>query len=226
MTSEKITLFLLYMPGFLFSLSFHEAAHAWMANRLGDSTARLRGRLTLNPVAHADLLGTLIMPAIGFLGGIPILAWAKPVPFDIRNLKNVRRDTMFIALAGPVSNLILALVWTVVIKAFPLFHPLLRLVFSDYLIAMIYMALQMIFYINLALCLFNFLPLDPLDGGKILRGLLPHNAAARFDYFLRNNQSVITWIFLILILTGLFGRVFGPVIHFFAKLFLGDDLLF
>lgn len=226
MTPEKITLFLLYMPGFLFSLSFHEAAHAWMANRLGDATAKLRGRLTLNPVPHMDLLGTIIMPALGFWGGIPILAWAKPVPFDIRNLKQVRRDTMLIALAGPVSNLILAFIWTLVIKLFPVLHPMLRLVFSDYIIAMIYMALQMIFYMNLALCLFNFLPLDPLDGGKIIRGILPHNLAARFDYFLRRNQSVITWIFLILILTGLFGRVFGPVIHFFARLFLGNSLLF
>lgn len=226
MDIQKISLFLLYMPGFLFSLSLHEAAHAWMAYRLGDPTAKMNGRLTLNPLAHLDVLGTLVMPAIGFLTGIPILAWAKPVPFDPRHLKNVRRDSMLIALAGPLSNLFLALVWALVINNFSIVQTGLEVFLSEYVVMMIYMALQMIFIMNIALCLFNFIPLDPLDGGKIIRGILPLHLAVRFDQFLRHNHSVITWGFLILILTGIFGRVFGPLIHFVAKLFLGNSLLF
>lgn len=226
MNQQQILLFLLFAPGFLFSLSFHEAAHAWMAYRLGDSTAKFMGRMTLNPIPHIDVMGTLILPTIGFLSGLPVLAWAKPVPFDPRNLKNVRRDSMYIAAAGPISNLILAAIFAVIIHAYDFFaDTFLAWGLSQNFLMLLYFALQMIFILNIVLCLFNFLPFDPLDGGKILRGVLPHKIAVRFDQFMFKNQRIIMVVLLILIFTGLFARFFVPIIGFLGHLFLGDKFI-
>jgi len=101
----------------ILSLSFHEAAHAWTANRLGDPTAKLLGRLTFNPMAHIDVIGTLVFPAIAIYSGFPLIGWAKPVPVDMRNLKAPRRDFAIVAVAGPISNVILAVAFAAVLAS-------------------------------------------------------------------------------------------------------------
>lgn len=182
------------------SLTFHEAAHAWTANRLGDPTARLLGRLTLNPVVHVDVIGTIVFPLLAMVTGIPIIGWAKPVPVNTRQLKHPRRDFAVVALAGPISNLILAaagallfIVWDAD-AASPgrelLANALLRFVL-----------------LNVLLAVFNMIPIPPLDGGNVLMGILPEPIAAAID-------QLRPWGFLliyVLMLTGLLSAIIFPV---------------
>ena len=155
----------------LFSLCVHEAAHAIMANRCGDPSARLMGRATLNPLAHIDPIGTVVMPLLMMSSGIPFLfGWAKPVPFNPRNLRNIRRDPALIGAAGPVSNFLLAITFAVVLRVVvTIFGVTPDIALGS---ALLKIALGMM-TINLALALFNSLPIPPLDGGHILHPLLP-----------------------------------------------------
>lgn len=183
----------------LFSLSFHECAHAWMASRLGDHTARMQGRVTLNPLPHIDPLGTIIFPAMVIFGPLVglkfpfmLIGWAKPTPVVTRNLKRIVRDDNLITLAGPASNLILALVaflgLAVAAVAIPGGRALLRATLEGGLMisgpswvqALIVLALIAI-QINFTLLLFNLLPIPPLDGSHLLRNLLPYNAVQKYD---------------------------------------------
>lgn len=151
----------------LFSLTVHEAAHAAMAYRCGDDTAKHLGRLTLNPIAHIDPLGTVIMPLLMFTTGFPFLfGWAKPVPFNPGRLSDVRRDPVLIAAAGPASNLVIALVVAVIGKAvFSIAGAELPVLFAVFLLYMV--------IINLVLLFFNFIPVPPLDGHYVLNYFLP-----------------------------------------------------
>ncbi len=152
----------------LASLTVHEAAHAWSADRLGDPTARRLGRLSLNPLVHIDPIGTVLLPLIAAVSNLPIIGWAKPVPVDLRRLGHPRRDFMMVAAAGPISNLLLALIGAIVLRVTggPSFgaSPILQFV-----------------EINILLAMFNLVPVPPLDGGNVLAGLLPRSAAATFD---------------------------------------------
>jgi Zn-dependent protease len=162
----------------LFSLTIHETAHAWTADRLGDPTARLLGRVSLNPIVHADLIGTVLFPLLAIAGGVPLIGWAKPVPVNVRRLRHGRRDYVLVAAAGPASNLLLAIAASAVIAVLPVSPvilgepnvsaPLARL-FSE--------AIEL----NILLAVFNMLPIPPLDGGNVLSGLLPLNAARVFE---------------------------------------------
>lgn len=180
------------IPVLLFSLTFHEAAHAWMADRRGDDTARLAGRLTLNPIPHIDLIGTILLPIILILVGSPfIFGAAKPVPVDLRNLRNPKKDHLAIALIGPASNLILALLFTLILQVSYVFglDPFLH---SNGITAheIILMFLHYGILINLILGGFNLLPIPPLDGSTLLMTFLPPKAVywvsrlAPFGFFI------------------------------------------
>lgn len=186
----------LYFVPFLFALCFHEYAHGWVARRLGDNTAERMGRLTLNPFAHADLLGTFILPIAAILFGTPFFGWAQPVPVDERNLKSPKNDMFWVALAGPGSNLLLAVVAVVMF------------VVAAHMGSSQMMELAKVFLIiNLFLAFFNLLPLHPLDGGKIIARFLPYNA----NRWLEDNASTFSWVLLGLFLLGGFKYLAIPV---------------
>lgn len=225
MSTEKLLQFIIYIPGFLFSLSFHEMAHAYVASRLGDDTAKRLGRVSLNPLVHADPVGTFLMPFLGFMTGIPVLAWARPVPFNPMNLKNQRRDAMWISLAGPLSNLFLAFVLAGVIHGVYYAYPYLKTLISAHFFRMFYVALQITFSLNIGLFIFNFLPLDPLDGGKILRGVLPEGGARVFDSWMNRYGWILGIVFILLIFSEKVGLVIWVLIEFIASLLLGDKFI-
>ncbi len=165
------------IPAFIIlvaSLSFHEAAHAWAADRLGDPTARLLGRLTLNPLAHIDWIGTVLFPLVGMMSGLPLIGWAKPVPVDMRRLRAPRRDFAIIAVAGPVSNLVLALGAAVLLR---LQGGLVPETGVPMLTSLLYLAV----FMNVLLAVFNLLPVPPLDGGNVIAGLVPESVAHLID---------------------------------------------
>ncbi len=184
----------------IFSLSVHECSHAWMASRLGDQTARMQGRVTLNPIYHIDVVGTLIIPAIIIFGpfigftlfsGI-LIGWAKPTPVISRNFAKIRRDENMVTLAGPLSNLLLAVIATivllVVIHAVPGGRQIVNYTASGMLVPGINSSVQAVVLlgiaavqINLALLFFNLLPIPPLDGSQLLRNVLPYNAVQTYD---------------------------------------------
>jgi len=156
----------------LVALAVHEAAHAWSADRLGDPTARLLGRVTLNPIRHIDPIGTVLMPALMVATNLPLLGWAKPVPVNISRLGHPRRDFMIVAAAGPLSNIAQAVVAAVLLRA---------LFFSGADPGIWGGILIWFMQINLILAFFNLIPIPPLDGGNVLAGLLPRPAAAMFE---------------------------------------------
>ena len=168
--SFDIERLLIAIPPILFALTFHEFAHAWSAKKLGDPTAENMGRLSLNPLVHLDPTGT-IMIFITVMSGFGI-GWAKPVPVDPQNLRNPRRDMLWIALAGPVSNLILAFVFTAIFTSLTPAEGLTNLFRQMLLIGI---------SINLILAIFNMIPIPPLDGSKILMGLLPEEQARQYS---------------------------------------------
>jgi Zn-dependent protease len=194
------------------SLTFHEAAHAWTANRLGDPTARLLGRLTLNPAAHIDPIGTILFPLIAMISNVPLIGWAKPVPVDMRHLRSPRRDFAIIALAGPVSNLILAIAAAAVGSA--LFGNETDAMRSGGLLAA---GLLYFVIINVLLAVFNMIPIPPLDGGNVLIGILPMRLAAMV-------AQLRSWGFLLLyllLLTGMLNAITRPVRNFILAVLLG-----
>lgn len=164
---------IILVPVILFSLTIHEYAHALVAYRLGDDTAKRQGRLSLNPLVHLDILGTLLLFIVHF-------GWAKPVPVDPRNFKNPKKDMLLVALAGPVSNILTAIAAAVVLKAiFENFASISPGSGVDVVVRM----LVWFIYIGIVLAVFNMIPVPPLDGSRVLYGLLPDSLAYRYARF-------------------------------------------
>ena len=179
----------------IFSLSVHEAAHAWSASQLGDDTAKRLGRVTLNPVVHVDPIGTLLLPLIGLMSGAGVIGWAKPTPVNTRNLSNPRRDHILVTAAGPLSNLLIAFAAAAVLRAGAAPG-------SDWLEMLVFEAMTL----NVLLAVFNMLPIPPLDGGQILMALLPPRIAMKLG-------ALYEYGFLILmglLVTGVLWYLIGP----------------
>ena len=196
-----------YIP-FLFALCFHEMSHAWVAKLCGDRTGEQQGRLSLNPMVHADVLGTFVLPILATVSSFPFFGWAKPVPVNTRNLDNPRVQMFWIALAGPLSNILLAIV-----AAF-----LLAIVFyaghsdaTSGATAMLISFLQ----VNLILAFFNLIPFHPLDGGKVVERFLPYELNRK----LLEHQGTINMLLLMVLMFGGFRFILIPV-NFFSNLFL------
>ena len=179
MPSQDIAQILIAFAVLLLSLTVHEAAHAFTADRLGDPTARLLGRVSLNPAVHVDPIGTILFPLIALATRLPVIGWAKPVPVNGRNLRHFRRDFMLIAAAGPASNLVIAIAAATVLAALPISpHTLGDSVNVSVPAATI---LSQLVRLNVLLAVFNMIPIPPLDGGNVLAGILPRPAAALFN---------------------------------------------
>ncbi|MCG6928986.1 MAG: site-2 protease family protein [Desulfofustis sp.] len=207
---NTVSQLIIWAPPLLLALTLHEYAHGYIAYRLGDPTAHNAGRLTLNPLSHLDPIGTIAFFFIKF-------GWAKPVPVNPYYFKNPRQDMLWVALAGPATNLLLAVVSAILLKmliavAAAVPYPA---VLETILVPLYYMLVASV-WINLVLCIFNFLPIPPLDGSRILTGLLPESLARTYSSFERYGFIVI----LILAFTGVLGRVIMPIIRFANSLLL------
>ena len=198
----------------IFSLTVHESAHAWTAARLGDPTAKRLGRITLNPVAHVDPIGTVVLPLVAFTTGAPIIGWAKPVPVQRAHLKDPRRDFLYIAAAGPASNIVLAVCAAVVLRVLPV-SPI--SVAGGFEVPAWAVAAT-IFELNLLLAVFNMVPIPPLDGGNVLAGVLPANLASIFDRVVRPWGFVILYA---LLLTGALSAIIVPPYLLLSRLLTG-----
>lgn len=195
---------ILYGIPILFAITVHEVAHGWIANKLGDPTAKMLGRLTLNPIKHIDLVGTIIIPLLLlFLGGF-IFGWAKPVPITWQNLKHPRRDTAFVAIAGPMANLFMALLWALIAKLGIYWKGDTNNMLAIALIAMGEVGVT----INIVLMVLNLMPIPPLDGSRVVSAVLPGPASYQF-----NKLEPFGFIILLALLaTGLLAQILLPIV--------------
>ncbi len=201
---------LILTPPILFAVTIHEVAHGWTAWRLGDPTAKTMGRLTLNPIKHLDPIGTLVFFLTQMIG------WAKPVPVNPLNFKNPKRDMIWVALAGPVSNIMLAVISALILRT--IMGPLAGVSesFGYFIRPLLYMAFVSI-QINIGLAIFNLIPVPPLDGSKVLAGLLPTNLMHYYVALERYGFIIL----LVLIFTGMTDRIIVPLINYANRLLIG-----
>ena len=202
--ADLITKIILLAPPILLALTLHEYAHGYIAYRFGDPTAKSIGRLTLNPIKHLDPIGTIAFFLIN-------IGWARPVPVNGTYFKNPRKDMIWVALAGPVTNLFLAVGSAIAAKIIlQISQALPGSIITEMVLVPLFAMSQASVWINLVLCIFNFLPIPPLDGSRILMGVLPENMARLYASFERYGFIFI----LILAFTGILGKMIFPIINF------------
>jgi Zn-dependent protease len=194
----------------LLAITVHEAAHGYAAKHFGDKTAYFLGRITLNPIKHIDPVGTVVIPGMLLLLSAPFLfGWAKPVPVNFSNLNNPKKDMMWVALAGPASNLVMAIIWAIILGLF-------KSSGASYALFVIGMA-QVGIMINLVLMLLNLLPIPPLDGGRMAVSLLP----SPWSYKLASIERYGMFILIFLIVSGLLSAILLPLLRFFQGTLIG-----
>ncbi|MBV9481583.1 MAG: site-2 protease family protein [Acidobacteria bacterium] len=227
MTLEHVDI-LFQLIVFLFAISIHEAAHAWMANRCGDPTARMLGRITLNPIKHIDLVGTILLPMIAKFAHFPAIGWAKPTPVDPRNFRNHVLDDVLTSIAGPITNFLVAsaavlLLITIaltsnlghqIVRSLPLAYRLGMVgMGSDSVLVPVCLLLYQAMMINVVLGVFNLIPVPPLDGSHVLRHFLSDSLRRVYDTI-----GVFGLIALVFLGGGLLARLFSPVVNIFDSI--------
>ncbi len=196
----------------LFSVIVHEVAHGFVAYKRGDSTAKLMGRLTLNPIPHIDIVGSIILPAVLIFMHLTVFGWAKPVPINMYNLKNPKRDMIFVSLAGVTANFLLALSASLI-----LFFA--RLFFSDVsVMPTLSFILQYVILINIILLVFNLIPIPPLDGSRVVLFLLPRDLAQKYAKLERYGFLIL----IVLLMTNILGKIISPIATFLIRLLIGS----
>jgi len=215
---------LFQMIAFLFAISVHESAHAWMANRCGDPTARMLGRITLNPIKHIDLFGTVVLPVLAMWRNFPVIGWAKPTPVDPRNFKNPILDDVLTAVAGPISNFIVASIATLLLAAIGLTSSSGRMIVEEALhgiaagnspLVPASLLLFAFLQINVVLAVFNLIPVPPLDGSHVLRHFLSDDVRRVYD-----TVGVFGLMALVFFAPQLLMVLISPVLSFYVSVIL------
>ncbi|HZG53088.1 MAG TPA: site-2 protease family protein [Pyrinomonadaceae bacterium] len=216
MDNAVIGQFILYMVALIFSLSVHEAMHAWMSNRFGDDLAYQQGRVSLNPVTHVDPIGTLLFPAIAFFTGAPLLGWARPTPVNPLRWREKRKANFWVSLAGIIGNLAIAVVVGFIIRGLyhagqimphPFAYSIIPVDSNSSAMEAITALLRIFFMTNVGLAVFNLFPIPPLDGSKVLASILPES----FGSAIESIEQYGFILLMIALITGVFGAVFSVV---------------
>jgi len=213
MENFLLKLSIMLVPGML-AIVCHEVSHGYIAWRLGDPTARMLGRLTLNPIKHIDIIGTLMIFFVG-------IGWAKPVPVTFQNLRNPKRDMIWVAAAGPITNLLLAVISAILLRvAVFIGNPAVSATPLSMILEPLVLMLAFSVYINLLLAIFNMIPVPPLDGGRVLTGLLPYRQAAALS---RIEPYGMVIIILLVFFTNIFSYIISPVLSLGIHLLAGPQ---
>jgi Zn-dependent protease len=222
--SPRIVEILYQMIAFLFAISVHESAHAWTASRCGDPTARMLGRVSLNPIRHIDPIGTIVLPLVAAISHIPLLGWAKPTPVDPRNFRNPMRDDILVSVAGPVSNFIVATVALLLLGGISLSsesaHSAVQGLVGGYVggtsdsaFAPVVVLLYEVMLINIVLAVFNLIPVPPLDGSHVLRHFLPGAVRVAYD-----RMGFFALLLLVYLGGGLLSGLIAPFVRFYLMI--------